>query len=53
MASLRFGVMSCLLLLGVSFGVASLGAPVAAQQARDIDLDGTPDLIVREDMLAS
>ena len=53
MASLRFALMSCLLFLGVTVAVASLGAPVAAQQARDIDLDGTPDLIVREDMLAS
>lgn len=32
---------------------AAFQAPSAAQQSREIDLIGTPDLIVREDMLAS
>src|SRR5688572_21382940 len=53
MASVRFGLLSLLLLLGVSAAIGSLAAPVAAQHVREIDLDGTPDLIVRQDMLAS
>jgi hypothetical protein len=53
MFHLRFGFLSLILLVGIGLSVAPLATRATAKDVREIDLDGTPDLIVRQDMLAS
>jgi Lysyl oxidase len=53
MFHLRFGFLSLILLVGIGLSVAPLATRATAKDVREIDLDGIPDLIVRQDMLAS